>query len=80
MPLKIKLVVGSDTFEVEGDAMDPGIVDLAKAWVGALPPTNPDDAETAEQIRLLGADVGSHRQALSTAAEQATPPEPAPPA
>jgi hypothetical protein len=66
MPLKIKLKVGEDTFEVEGDQMDPSLVELAKAWTAALPPADPDnqDADTAAEIREVTGDVRDRRESL----------------
>lgn len=67
MPLKVKLTVGENTFEVENDAMDPTIVDLAQAWVGALPPADgaEADAKTAEALRAETGKLKDSRETLA---------------
>jgi hypothetical protein len=73
MPLKIKLKVGEDTFEVEGDAMDPSLVELAKAWTAALPPQNADDADVADQIAAQTGQLRANREDLTAAVDGAQP-------
>jgi hypothetical protein len=87
MPLKIELHVGDDSFLLEGELggpIDEQVVNLAKAWVAALPPSDPDseDAELAEQLRSVKADIAGHSTSLKgayTPDEEPTPePEPEP--
>ena len=80
MPLKIELKVGSDSFTLEGELggpIDEQVVNLAKAWVAALPEHDPEDAEIADQITAVKDEIAGHSAALKAGASPKAPDQPA---
>lgn len=67
MPLKIELKVGDNTMTIDGDivAIDEQVVNLAKAWVAALPPADDADAERAKAISDVTSQVEGNTATLA---------------